>query len=398
MIKPRLWHWRGVSLQGGQCTGTIWAQQKADVVCQLQQHGICPLTIRQLAVTTRYWRTRYRLHFIRQLATLLQAGIPLSDGLMMMAQQHPLAQWQALAAHLARRLQEGISFAEEIRRWPAVFPALFTALLRTAELTGKLDECCLQLAEQQERQWQLQQKVSKTLRYPAIMLVIALIITVAMLGFVLPEFAAIYQSFNAPLPRFTRGLLAVSRFFTEHSIAVLILTLLSGSSAIPALRRKSVQRVLQKMLRVTPLIKPLIQAHRLSQIYSLLALCQQAGLPLLQGLDNVISTLSCPLWQQAISRIRQKVTEGTPLWQAISEEKLFTGLCRQLIHTGEITGTLDLMLGRLAHWHGEQAQQQADRLAAALEPAIMLIIGGLIGALVIALYLPVFQLGDVMSG
>lgn len=395
MAKQQLWHWRGIAHDGQPCEGKLWAVRRTDMLLHLQQNSICPLAIRRLPV--RHWSVRQRIHFIRQLATLLQAGIPLTEGLLLLAQQHPQPQWQALASHLAGRLHEGVTFAAAISQWPFVFPPLFAALLHTGELTGRLDECCQQLASQQEQQLLLQQKVGKALRYPALILLLAVLVTIGMLGFVLPEFAAIYQSFDAPLPLLTQSVMALSGLITRHTLAVTTLFLSVIIAAI-ALHKHPASRITwQKILLHTPLLKTLIRAQRLSQIYTVLALCQQTGLPLLQALDNVISTQPCPVCQKTLRYVRQQISEGVPFCQAIAQQPLFSGLCRQLIRTGELTGTLDLMLQRLAHWHSEQARQRADQLASALEPAMMLIIGGIIGTLVLAMYLPVFQLGDIIG-
>ena len=204
MATKQLWQWRGMNKQGMMCEGALWQETRGQALASLEQQRILPLALRRKTVQNSLWRSRYSGEVIRQLATLLQAGLPLAEGLELLAQQQPHKQWQALLRVLAQELANGVSLSSGLAQWPQVFPPLYLAMIRTGELTGKLERCCFQLAQQQQEQQRLTEKVKKVLRYPIVILTLALALVVAMLFFVLPEFTAIYRTFNTPLPLLTQ--------------------------------------------------------------------------------------------------------------------------------------------------------------------------------------------------
>lgn len=208
----QLWRWQGINAQGQPAEGALWSDDRPSLVFALQQLHITPIRITSMRVKTSHWRRERSTEVIHQLATLLKAGLTLSDGLTLLAEQHPSSQWQALLRSLAYDMEQGISLSASLSRWQHVFPPLYQAMIRTGELTGKLDVCCFELARQQKQQQQLTDKVKKALRYPVIILTMAVIVVIAMLHFVLPEFAAIYRTFNTPLPALTQGIMTLAHY------------------------------------------------------------------------------------------------------------------------------------------------------------------------------------------
>jgi protein transport protein HofC len=239
--------------------------------------------------------------------------------------------------------------------------------------------------------------VVKALRYPLFILLVALAVSAGMLLFVLPEFVSVYASFDAPLPAFTAAVMSLSELLQKAALPLsLICAVFIG--IVQQIYRRSVawqKRVHQWLLRM-PLLSPLWRGGQLSQIYAILQLTQQSGLTLLQSLQAVEVTLVSRLWRDAIIQLQQHIAAGAPLHQALQQHLLFTPLCAQLIRVGEEAGALDVMLARLAEWHEAQTLARADALAASLEPMMMVVIGGIVGTLVIAMYLPVFGLGDAI--
>ncbi|HCI5634133.1 TPA: protein transport protein HofC [Klebsiella pneumoniae] len=398
MATKRLWRWRGIDVQGAPCQGMLWQTKRLEVLQHLQQQRVIPLAVRRCAVKQSLWHPRYSCETIRQLATLLQAGLPLAEGLSLLAQQQSHPQWQALLEALGRELAQGVAFSAALAQWPQAFPPLYLAMISTGELTGKLDICCLQLANQQQEQQRLASKVKKALRYPLIVLSLALLVVLGMLYFVLPEFTAIYQTFSTPLPLLTRMVVAAGDMLSR-GWPLLLASLLSPLLLNQLIRRRSDWlRRRQRLLNALPLIGSLIGGQQLSLIFTILALTQSAGISFLQGLQSVEESLSCPLWRQRLAQARALIVQGEPIWQALSRCGGFTPLCLQLIRTGESAGALDQMLENLAHHHREQTYQRADSLAAQIEPMMLVITGSLVGILVVAMYLPVFHLGDAIGG
>ena len=398
MQAKRLWLWRGLDDAGQRCHGARWATDRLAVAEALQTEQIFILTLRRSTVRTAAWGGTHRCEVMRQLATLLKAGLTLPDALLMLSRQHPVRQWQALLQSLAEELAQGKALSVAMRRWPAVFPPIYIAMIHTGELTGALDECCFQLAAQQKAELQLAGKVKKALRYPLIVLTLAVAVTLAMILLVLPEFAAIYRTFNTPLPALTRGVMALAGIVTHAGPLALAAVLLLAAGGYTLRNSLPWLRYRQRLLLSIPVVGGLVRGQKLSQIFTVLALTQRAGIPFLQGLESVESTLTCPYWREAIHYIHQEITQGMPVWAALKNSGEFSTLCIQLVQTGEASGALDTMLDNLARHHSELTQQQADSLATLLEPLMLVVTGIIIGTLIVAMYLPIFHLGDAMSG
>lgn len=390
--------WQALDTLGALLEGDSLVASQDALLQQLSNRGMLPVSWhRGKCWRMRDWKWQHKIDLVRQLATLLKAGLPLAESLTLLAEGHPHAGWRQLLNELQCRVMAGEAFSSALRAWPQIFPALFPALMEVGELTGQLDECCRQLALQQSKQQHLRQKVVKALRYPLFILLVALAVSAGMLLFVLPEFVSVYASFDAPLPAFTAAVMSLSAFLQQAALP-LTLTMMCLLFGARWLYRGSVIwqiRVHRWLLRL-PLLSTLWRGGQLSQIYAILQLTQQAGLTLLQSLQAVEVTLGSPLWREAIIALQRHIAGGSPLHQAMQHHVLFTALCAQLIRVGEEAGALDVMLARLAEWHEAQTLMRADALAASLEPLMMVVIGGIVGTLVIAMYLPVFGLGDAI--
>lgn len=396
--KLKLWRWQVLEPDGALKQGFSLAPERSRVLLEFAQRNAIPVRLHlQPFSPRRSWSLRNKIDFLRQLAALVHAGISLDFGCRILAEQHPLPAWRALLEQVAHQLEQGQALSAILEQWPTVFPPLFIALLRTGELTGKLDDCCRQLATQQEQQYLLHKKVLKALRYPLFTLLIALVVSGVMLIFVLPEFASIYQSFNAPLPVLTQHIIALSGWLERNVLwcFALITLLITGWKHLR--HQPYWQNREQRLLLKLPLFAELVRGQRLSQIHTTLALTQQSGITLVQGLEAAEMAMTHPWWQAKLCTMRTHISTGGTFSQALKQAGIFTPFCIQLARTGEESGSLDAMLDRLARWHAERTYERADGLTAALEPVMMVVMGLMVGTLVIAMYLPVFQLGDAIS-
>ncbi|WES69307.1 protein transport protein HofC [Superficieibacter sp. HKU1] len=398
MKVKHLWQWRGLTRQGEMQQGVIWDANRTAALMALQQQHITPLGLKRCVVRPSLWHREHSCRVIRQLATLLRAGLTLPEGLRLLAQQQPGKQWQALLQHVGQELEKGVAFSIALKPWPQAFPTLWLAMIRTGELTGRLEQCCFHLVAQEEAQQRLAAKVRKALRYPIIILTLALAVVMAMVCWVLPEFAAIYQTFNTPLPALTRGVMAFADVIQQWGIYLLVTPLIIVGVFNRLQHNTSWRMRRQKWLLACPIAGSLIRGQKLSHIFSVLALTQSAGIAFLQGLHSASETLDCPYWQRVLHQVHQDITQGSPVWQAMERSGEFSPLCLQLIRTGEASGALDTMLEDLARHHSEKTQAVADNLASLLEPILLIVTGVIIGTLVVAMYLPIFHLGDAMSG
>ncbi|MCW6563359.1 protein transport protein HofC [Yersinia ruckeri] len=320
------------------------------------------------------------------------------NSLQLLATEADTPMWRCLLREIGENVIHGQPLSEAISIYPSIFPTLYTQLIAVAELTGELDKCCIRLAEQQEKQQQLQKKVAKTLRYPAFVCAVALGVSIFMLMMVLPQFAQLYQSLNTSLPGLTLGLLYLSGVLVSYGVYfITALTIIFLTYSYKIRKKLHWQQREQRFLLRLPLIAPLIQGHCLSQIFRTLSVTQNAGLTLDRGLQAAAMSVNNWPYKKAINHIYQLINQGVPLNEALSHQSLFPPLCRQLVRIGEESGSLDMMLEKLANWQQQQTEELADNLTQILEPTLMLIVGIIIGTLVIAMYLPIFQLGGVIG-
>ncbi|MDN6110205.1 MAG: protein transport protein HofC [Enterobacterales bacterium] len=380
-------------------TGVCLAQQKEQAFSQLQIQGFTPLKMqRQYSLRPLAWKNADCIHTIEQLAALLHAGLPLAKCLLMLSEDHPHSHWRCLLQRLAQQVSMGVPLSEAMVAFPDIFPPVYSKTIATAELTGRLDQSCVALAEQQKRQAELRTKIGKALRYPALLLSVTLIVIVIMLVWVLPQFSDLYRSFNAPLPAFTRALMACSQVLIQHAPLIIginisaVLLMLLRYQRSPSFRKQT-----QRMLLRLPIIGCLISTANLSQLFFSLAMTQQAGLPLLKGLDNAAQAQQNPIFRQAVEDVSQNLQQGDALSVAIKQQSVFPTLCFQLIRVGEESGGLDHMMSRLAQHYQHQANSLSDALAQMVEPIMMVIMGIVVGGLVLAMYLPIFQLGSILQ-
>lgn len=399
MKTRRLFLWQAIDAHGTLRQGELIAEEKNQVYQQLLELGLQPYQVCSgKRIAASQWRGEPMIQFTRQLATLLQAGLPLVNSLRLLAKEHQSAAWRCLLVDISDSVAMGQPFSEVIAEQPMVFPLIYRQLIAIGELTGNLDSCCLQLAQQQEAQQKLQKKVVKALRYPLFICLVALLVSILMLVMVLPEFAKVYQSFDAPLPWFTQGLLTLSEILIAVGPYLLILLAVLMWFYLRWLHpRPGWQQREQAILLRIPLISLLIKGNCLSQIFRILTMTQQAGLTLVEGLNAAMLSVSNLFYRQALETIEQQLTQGHPFHSALAQQHLFPSLCQQLVRVGEESGTLDILLGKLALWHEQQTHELADTLAQTLEPILMMVVGGIVGALVIAMYLPIFQLGNVLG-
>lgn len=398
-MSQQLYSWLAITPQGELLRGESIGSTRQQIALRLTQLGYQTLRLKyRQTLTQRYWKAAARIAFIKQVGTLLQAGLPLLNALRLLAEQHELPGWRCLINTLADDIAEGESFSDTLRRYPQVFPALYATLVTVGEMTGKLDVCCQQLALQQEQQLQLQKKVKQALRYPGFVLGVIVTVSIIMLIWVLPEFATLYDAFETPLPQLTQRVLALADVVAHHK--ALLFTLPIGivlgypvcRARYIALRRRE-ERILLKI----PLLGALVRGEALSYLFTLLALTQRAGLTLPAGL-TAAETLPYFAYQEALNPILRHIEQGDSLQQALAPYgTLFPPPCAQLIRVGEETGSLDNMFSQLAQWHQQQTAQRAETLTHTLEPLLIVLVGGIIGTLVIAMYLPIFQLGNLMA-
>lgn len=395
MIGTRLYIWRDIEGH----TGEIPANSSSQAKQLLMAQGIMPTQIKPDAkLTGRQWRLSALLIITRQLATLLQAGLSLNNCLRLIATEHPIAAWRYVLKGLQLQISQGKSFSLALADYPEAFPPLFCELISTGELTGKLDQCCFLLAKQQEKTIRLQQKVRKALNYPLFILAVSLLVSLLMLILVLPAFADIYQSFDAPLPYFTQCIISLSNIIQDYGLIMLITVIILYGYYIKKMHpQPSWKEKEQKMILHIPLCGKLIRTNILARIFRTLSMTQSAGIPLTIAIESAAKAAGNIHYYNSLVGILRLIEQGSSLFNALHQQSLFPVLSNQLIRAGEESGMLDTMLDKLADIYETEAESLAENLSAKVEPLLMTLLAIIVGGLVIAIYLPIFQLGNVME-
>lgn len=374
----------------------IVAKSLADAKQQLLQRQEDFFKLPRKGYITRYSFTKSELIIItKQLTTMLTAGLPIIESLALLADQHPVRHWQWLLTELKLQITAGEQLSQSLRQYPEIFPTIYQEIIATGELTGQLEHSFATLAFQLENSQQLHKKVRKAMRYPFFLLSISIIVCLVMLMVVLPKFAEVYQSFDAQLPFFTQMIIILSNQLKQYFLQLLgLLTIIV--LIYQYYIKKHYQLITASCLLKLPIFGKLMTSSCLTQIFQTLFITQKSAIPLLTGLETAQKTTQNLLFKHSLLQIINMIKQGQSFSEAISHYSLYPSLCIQMIRVGEESGTLELMLQRLADLYQQQSIELADNLSQTIEPIMMSMMAIIIGSLVIAMYLPVFQLGSVI--
>jgi len=390
--------WSGVDARGNVVSGTDAARSELLMRAQLRRQGITPRRIRRARpARTRLWTRgisgREIAVFSRQWVTLLTAGIPLVQGLELIAGASQNPRLGSMLTAIARDIAHGAPVHEALGQYPAVFDRLYRHLVRVGETTGTLDVVLGCIAAEREQRERLTARVVKALYYPAIVLLVAALVCGVLVVVVVPQFEQTFSGFGAELPAFTQMIIATSRFLARWWWALIGGALLTAFALVSRYRRSPTlrQRCDAWLLRL-PLIGRVFTQAATARFARALATTVQAGVPLLDALEVVAGAAGNRVFEAAALALRAEVAGGGTLAEAMAHSGRFAPMPVQMVAIGEEAGALDAMLHNVAGWYEEDVNNAVDGLSSLLEPVIMLIIGGVVGALVIGMYLPVFNL------
>jgi type IV pilus assembly protein PilC len=396
-----LYTWRGTDASGADVSGQVSGRSPAYARAGLQRQGIRVLSLRAAGgFEWRLPRAREKTDpagFSRQLATLLKAGVPLLQAFEVMGRSGCSTGQAALLEKLKRDVASGLGLADALQRHPAWFDGLYCNLIRVGEQSGTLDRQLEQLAGMLEQRQVLRKRVRKAMLYPLLLLLTGLGVSAVLLLEVIPRFESLFAGFDTALPAFTQWVIDLSTGLGRYA-PLLLITAVGLGLALTRLYQKHAPARLwltAQALRL-PVFGRLLSQAALARFARTLATSYAAGVPLLDALVTVAKACGDDLHEQAVQRLRQGMANGQALNQAMAIERLFPPLLVQLTAIGESSGTLDQMLEKSASHYEEQVSQTLDQLTSLLEPAIVLILGLLVGGLVVAMYLPIFQLGSLI--
>ena len=394
--------WQGFDKFGNRRKGELQAQDKQLALHKLSNMGIRRGRVRRAGQSSSFLprnriKTSHVALFTRQLATMMKAGIPLvqSFDIVIQGLDHP--RMSLMTTTIRAEIAAGNSFTESLRRYPSVFDTLYCNLIEVGESSGSLEVMLDRLATFKEKTEALKAKIRKAMNYPIAIILVALLSSGIMLIEVVPALAETFSNFGAELPAFTLFVVALSDWVAAYwwqSLLGAVVVLVLSKEAL--LRFKTLRQVVDRLLLRLPIVGAIIRAACYARFSRTLSTLYAAGVPLVDALDSVAGATGNYVFEQAINRIRADVANGQPLHSAISSTELFPTMISQMASIGEESGALEAMLERSASHFEAEVDDAVDSLTSLLEPAIIVVIGILVGGLVIAMYLPIFQLGSVI--
>jgi type IV pilus assembly protein PilC len=393
--------WEGTDRNGKKVKGKATAASEAAVRADLRRQGVVPSRIRKQSAGLFKGGGKIQVAdisiFSRQLATMLAAGIPLVQSFEIVGSGHENAAMQKLIMAVKTDVEGGSSLAESLAKHPLYFDDLFVNLVEAGEQAGALETLLDKIATYKEKTEAIKKKVKKALTYPAAVLVVALVVTVILLIFVIPAFEDLFQGFGADLPSFTRMVIDLSQFVRDKGW---FLAAVIGGAVYAFLyfkkRSRPMRHFLDRAALKAPIIGPILQKSAIARYARTLSTMFAAGVPLVEALESVAGATGNIVYEIGVLQMKDEVSTGQRLQQAMENTGLFPNMVIQMIAVGEESGSLDEMSSKVADFYEDDVDNAVDNLSSLLEPMIMSILGVLVGGLVVAMYLPIFKMGSVI--
>ncbi|MDE0660363.1 MAG: type II secretion system F family protein [Gammaproteobacteria bacterium] len=398
--------WTGVDRLGRNTTGELVADSPKAIRATLRRRGISPRRVRRKrAPEATGWRRTRRVKsddvaiFSRQMATMLRAGVPLVHAFEIVAKSARSPKLVAVIETVRQDTAEGAPLTSALAKFPAVFDDLYVNLVGVGEQSGALEAMLERIATYQERTQSTRRKLAKAMTYPAVVIATAAIVTVLLLIHVVPQFETVFASVGADLPGFTRLVIGISDGLREKWPILLALgTLVVLGFAMAHRRSRRFRNLRDRCVIKSPIAGNVIVKAAVARFARTLATSVAAGMPLVEALRAVMGSTGNVVYAQAIRRVCDEVAAGQPLAASMRDCRVFPDMIVQMVAIGEESGSLDDMLARSATHFEAQLDAAVDRLTALVEPLLMGILGIVVGGLVVAMYLPVFQLGTAFGG
>ena len=400
--RPDMYAWEGIDRTGKRVRGEMSAPNEAFVRSGLRRQGINPSRIKRKSrplFGTRGGRISPKdiAVFSRQLATMISAGIPLVQAFEIVGRGNANRGMQDLVLEVKSDVEAGGRLAAALGRHPQHFSALFVNLVAAGEHAGVLEDILNKVAIYLEKTEALKSRVRSALFYPTAVIVVAFIITSILLVYVIPQFEDLFKGFGADLPALTLMVIALSKWF-QGNWYFLVGGIVLGIVGLLQARRRSrrVAEFLDRLLLRLPVIGDILHKSAVARFARTLSTMFAAGTPLVEAMVSVAGATGNIVYQDAVMKMRDEVATGTQLQATMRQAALFPGMVVQMVAIGEESGSLDTMLGKVADWYEQEVDDAVASLTSLLEPIIMVVLGLVIGGLVVAMYLPIFKMGQVV--
>jgi len=397
-VKEYTYLWEGRDRSGKTVRGEMRAGGPTVVTSTLRRQGIAVVKVRKQSYRRgRKIADKDITLFTRQLATMMRAGVPLLQAFDIVAKGTDNQSVAKLFTDIKGDVETGTALSQAFRKYPLYFDALFCNLVGAGEQAGILDDLLDRLASYKEKMQAIKAKIKSALFYPVAVVGVAAIVVVVIMLFVIPAFKSVFSSFGADLPAPTLMVMAMSDFFVKYWY--LLFGIVGGTFyfLMQAWRRSpAVQVFMDRMLLKLPIFGDVIRKATIARWLRTLSTMFAAGVPLVEALDSVGGASGNNVYLMATKRIQQEVSTGTSLTVSMQNAKVFPNMVMQMAAIGEESGSLDGMLGKAADIFEREVDDAVASLSSLMEPLIMVFLGTIIGGLVVAMYLPIFKLGQVV--
>ena len=400
-IKTSTFAWEGTDKKGAKVKGEASGQNPALVKAQLRRQGINPLKVRKKSASLFSAGKKIKpmdiALFARQMATMMKAGVPLLQSFDIIAEGVDNPNMRKLVDDIKQHVASGNSFAAALRTRPEHFDDLFCNLVEAGEQAGALESLLDRVATYKEKTEALKAKIKKAMNYPIAVVVVAIIVSAILLIKVVPQFETVFSSFGAELPAFTQFVIGISQALQEWWFVFLIACFAAFFALAETNKRsEKFRNWIDRMALKAPIVGDIIYKSSVARYARTLATTFAAGVPLVEALDSVAGATGNIVFKDAVLKIKQDVTSGMQLNFSMRSTGVFPSMAIQMTAIGEESGALDAMLDKVASYYEAEVDNAVDGLTALMEPLIMSVLGVLVGGLIIAMYLPIFQLGNVV--
>ncbi|WP_018948900.1 type II secretion system F family protein [Thioalkalivibrio sp. ALMg11] len=397
-----IYTWEGLNKNGARIKGETPADNEATARAELRKNGINVIKIRKKPKSLFSGGKKKVVpadiaYFLRQMTTMLESGVPLVQAFEIVGRGNEKPAMRDLVLKLKADVEGGETFAQALSKHPRHFDDLVTNLVEAGEQAGTLETLLDKVATYKEKTEALKGKIKKALFYPAAVVVVAIVVTAILLIYVVPQFEALFTGFGADLPVFTRMVVDLSEFTQSWWWAILAVMVAIGFVFVQARRRlPRFARFLDIMILKAPAFGPILRKAAIARFARTLATMFSAGVPLVDALTSVSGATGNAVYREATLRMRDETEAGGQLQWSMRNTAVFPNMVVQMVAIGEESGSLDSMLSKVADFYEEEVDNAVDSLSSLLEPLIMVVLGVLVGGLVIAMYLPIFQMGQVI--
>ncbi|HCF6069660.1 TPA: type II secretion system F family protein [Pseudomonas aeruginosa] len=400
-LKTSVFIWEGTDKKGSKVKGELTGQNPMLVKAQLRKQGINPLKVRKKGITLFGAGKKIKpmdiALFTRQMATMMGAGVPLLQSFDIIGEGFENPNMRKLVDEIKQEVAAGNSLANSLRKKPQYFDDLYCNLVDAGEQSGALETLLARVATYKEKTEALKAKIKKAMTYPIAVVIVALVVSAILLIKVVPQFQSVFANFGAELPAFTQMVIGLSETLQEWWLLVLIAMLGIGFALKELYKRsKGFRDTIDRAILKAPIVGAIVYKSAVARYARTLSTTFAAGVPLVEALDSVSGATGNVVFKNAVAKIKQDVSSDMQLNFSMRTTNVFPSMAIQMAAIGEESGSLDDMLGKVAGFYEDEVDNAVDNLTTLMEPMIMAVLGVLVGGLIVAMYLPIFQLGKVI--